>query len=143
MDRASFWSALTRPSVFSYTAKALILISLFPSGLNLWSGTEDCLVCVGVHVCVCACVCEHTVSYSPRAKFTGTHVCINCQDTHKMFHFSCSAISVPGMVAVFPVCPTQVCQHAALPVLQIQRTDLHPYKARPKGSSFRVFSVGQ
>lgn len=46
MDGASFWSVLTRPSVFSYAAKAFILILLFPSGLNLWSETK--CVCVPV-----------------------------------------------------------------------------------------------
>lgn len=52
MDGASFWSALTKPSVFSYAAKALILISLFPSGLNLWSETPGLL---GVEVLKCMC----------------------------------------------------------------------------------------
>lgn len=52
MDGASFWSALTKPSVFSYAAKAFILISLFPSGLNLeWDWG---LLSVEVLKCMCA-----------------------------------------------------------------------------------------
>lgn len=59
-----------------------------------------------------------------------------------MFRFSCSALSVPGTVAMFPVCPTQVCRDAALPVLEIQRAGIHPCGVGPKGSSFTPFLSG-
>lgn len=71
-----------------------------------------------VHVC--------NVTLNPRPKFTGTHVCINYQGTREMFHFSCSALRVPGTVVMFPVCPTQVYRDAAFPILEIKRAGIHP-----------------
>lgn len=95
---------------------------------------------------VCVCVCNATLS--PRPELTGTHVCINCQGTHEMFHFSWSALSIPGTVAMFPVCPTQVCRDVALPTLsgnpesrhsccqsQAKRKQLHTILRRPRGES--------
>lgn len=44
----------------------------------------------------------------------------------KMFQFSCRALSAPGTVATFPVCPTQVYRDAALPILEIKGACIHP-----------------
>lgn len=61
MDEAGFWGVLTRLSAFSYTAKALILISLFPSGPNLWSDIEDFTVDVCVHMCLQSSKSKHRI----------------------------------------------------------------------------------
>lgn len=139
MDGASFWSALTKPSVFSYAAKALILISLFPSGLNLWSETPGLL---GVEVLKCMCAilfsiqgqihcysCRHTLPRCPQTDFSSLF----------MQSSSCSWQQQRYFLRVLLRCTGD----AARPTLEIKSAGSHPRSAGPKGSSFKPSSLGQ
>lgn len=106
MDGASFWSALTKPSVFSYAAKPSY--SSHCSHLGFICGARLRVArCGSAEVYVC------NIILNPRPEFTGTRVCANCQDARKLLFFFFFAFHAELLVflaaaAMFPACPTQV-----------------------------------
>lgn len=104
MDGASFWSALTKPSVFSYAAKALILISLFPSGLNLWSETPGLL---GVEVLKCMCAILFSIQGQNSLLLVSAYIA-KMPANWFFFAFHAELLVFLATAAIFPACPAQV-----------------------------------
>lgn len=139
MDGASFWSALTRLSVFSYTAKAFILISLFPSGLNLWSGTESHWEWKCIYVCLCASECLRSYLRSTDE----IHWRLTCKSSRRMFNPSRCTLKSSWQRWQRFLCVLLRCASRLLFQPQMQRAGMSHCKAEPKGSSFPAFSAGQ